>query len=142
MAVALFMIEEDENRRALRRDRVFRDRLNPLDVYDDVDILRRYRFTRPVLLEVIDLLEDDISPFTRRSHAVPATLQVCCALRYFATGTFQLGAGDMVGLSQPTVSRIITRVANGECVRARQSGAALNNFALRNTVSVKNAPDH
>ena len=105
MAVALFMIEEDENRRALRRDRVFRDRLNPLDVYDDVEILRRYRFTRPVLLEVIDLLEDDISPFTRRSHAVPATLQVCC-------------------------------------VRARQSGAALNNFALRNTVSVKNAPDH
>ena len=50
MAVALFMIEEDENRRALRRDRVFRDRWNPLDVYDDAEILRRYRFTRPVML--------------------------------------------------------------------------------------------
>jgi hypothetical protein len=39
---ALFFALEDETRRAFRRERVFRDRLNPLDAYDDVDLLRRY----------------------------------------------------------------------------------------------------
>ncbi|XP_064630742.1 putative nuclease HARBI1 [Lineus longissimus] len=112
MAAALIVLENLEARRALRRQRVFRDRLQPLDVYDDVDLYRRYRMTRPVLLEVIDLLQDDIAPYTLRSHAVPATLQVCVALRYFATGSLQLDNGDMSnGLSQPTISRIITRVA-------------------------------
>ena len=79
--------------------------------HDDTDLIQRYRVTRPVLLEVIDLVDDDIAPYTRRSRAVPTSLQVCVALRFLATGTYQLGNGDMAfGLSQPTVSRIITRV--------------------------------
>ena len=36
MAVALILLEREE-RRALRRQRVFRDRLHPLDTYDDTD---------------------------------------------------------------------------------------------------------
>jgi hypothetical protein len=41
MAAAFFALE-DENRRALRRERVFRDRLLPFDEYDDLDIFKRY----------------------------------------------------------------------------------------------------
>ena len=121
MAAALILLEDVEARRALRRQRVFRDRLQPLDVYDDVDLYQRYRMTRPVLLEVIDLLEDEIAPDTLRSHAIPASLQVCVALRFFATGSLQLDNGDMAsGLSQPTISRIVTRVAAALEGKARQ----------------------
>ena len=120
MAVALILLEREE-RRALRRQRVFRDRLHPLDTYDDTDLIQRYRVTRPVLLEVIDLVDDDIAPYTRRSRAVPTSLQVCVALRFLATGTYQLGNGDMAfGLSQPTVSRIITRVTTALRKKAQQ----------------------
>ncbi|XP_064641948.1 putative nuclease HARBI1 [Lineus longissimus] len=120
MAAALVLLEEVEARRALRRQRVFRDRLQPLDVYDDVDLHQRYRMTRPVLLEIIDLLAGEIAPATMRSRAVPATLQVCVALRFFAT-SFQLVNGDMAsGLSQPTISRIVTRVSSALEAKVQQ----------------------
>ena len=84
-------------------------------------LIQRYRVTRPVLLELIDLVDDDIAPYTRRSRAVPTSLQVCVALRFLATGTYQLGNGDMAfGLSQPTVSRIITRVTTALRKKAQQ----------------------
>lgn len=75
MAAAMLLID-NEARRALRRQRVFRDRLHPLDAYDDTELLRRYRVTRPVLTEIIDLIQDDIQPVTNRTRAVPASLQV------------------------------------------------------------------
>jgi hypothetical protein len=33
-------------RRALRRERVFRDRTKPLDIYDDFELIDKYRFDR------------------------------------------------------------------------------------------------
>lgn len=110
MAAALLAIEE-ENRRAFRRERVFRDRENPLDVYNDEGLIKRFRMPRPLLLEVIDLIEDDISHPTRRSHALPSALQVLTALRFYATGSLQLVNADTVRISQPTVSTVITRVS-------------------------------
>ncbi|XP_064646160.1 putative nuclease HARBI1 [Lineus longissimus] len=118
MAAVYFALEE-ENRRALRRERVFRDRLHPFDVYDDVDLIKRYRMPRPVLMQVVDLLHEDVAHPTSRSHAVPASLQVLSAIRYYATGTFQLVDGDTVNLSQPTISRIVTRVTDALASRAR-----------------------
>ncbi|XP_064643632.1 putative nuclease HARBI1 [Lineus longissimus] len=74
---------------------------------------------RPVLLEVINLLEDDVSHPTRRNHAVPADLQILSTIRFYATGTFQLLNGDTVGLSQPTISRTVARVSEAIGRRAR-----------------------
>jgi len=37
------------------------------------------------------------------------TLQVLLTLRYYATGTFQSVMADMIGISQSTASRAITR---------------------------------
>ncbi|XP_064646148.1 putative nuclease HARBI1 [Lineus longissimus] len=119
MAAALVVIEE-ENQRAIRRERVFRDRVHPLDEFNDDQLFRRYRLTRPIILEVIDLIGQDVEHPTRRSHAIPSTLQVLTALRYYATGSLQLATADMVHVSQPTVSRIITGVSEALVNRARQ----------------------
>ncbi|XP_064650925.1 putative nuclease HARBI1 [Lineus longissimus] len=111
MAVA-FLLADQENRRARRRERIFRDRMQPLDYYDDVDLMKRYRMPRHVLTEVIDLIRADVEHPTQRSHAIPATLQILTAIRFFATGSFQLATADMCGsISQPSTSRIVTRVA-------------------------------
>ena len=96
---------------ALRRQRVFRDRLQPLDIYDDVELIKRYRMPRHVLLKVIDFIRDQVEHPTKRSHATPATLQIITALRFFAECSFQLTSGDLSGISQPSTSRIVTRVA-------------------------------
>ena len=40
MAAALFLLDLDCSR-SLARQRVFRDRLNPLDIYDEIEFISR-----------------------------------------------------------------------------------------------------
>jgi hypothetical protein len=75
MAAAFFLLFDTE--RAMRRERVFRDRLDPLDTLTDYELIARYRFPRKVILEVTDLLKEDIQHPTSRSHAISPHIQVC-----------------------------------------------------------------
>ena len=113
-------IQNQRDRNRVRRPRIFRDRTNPLDVYDDTDILRRFRMSRITIFEVIDLISADIEHATDRNHAISPTIQTLCALRYYATGNFQKVTGDIHGISQPSVSRIINRVSRALCRKAAQ----------------------
>ena len=102
------------------KQRVFRDRLHPLDAYDDMEIIRRYRLSREIILELYDLIRDDLDPKTQRNHAIPGLLQLFCALRYYASGTLQHVIGDSIGIQRSSVSRIITRVTNSICAVRRR----------------------
>ena len=70
MATYLFM------QRSLRQQRVFRDRTQPLDFFNDSELISRYRFPRRVILDMIDGVDEQIRPYTNRSHAIPTQLQV------------------------------------------------------------------
>lgn len=95
----LLLLALDEDAQInLRTNRVLQDRLNPLDCMH-------------VILEVIDLIEYDIKHPTRRSHAMPACIQVMCTLRYYASGNFQYANGELNGISQASVFRIVTCVS-------------------------------
>ncbi|GFN77422.1 low quality protein: putative nuclease harbi1 [Plakobranchus ocellatus] len=98
-------------RRRLRRPKIYRDRTNPLDTFDDIELHDKLRFRRQDILELTDLLTNDLE-LDNRGGAVPPVLQVCVTLRYFATGTFQNAIGEMIGISQPTVSLIVKRTMN------------------------------
>lgn len=50
--------EEEEVQRHMRRERVFRDRSNPLDSYNDDLLYKRYRFDRASILGIVDLFVD------------------------------------------------------------------------------------
>lgn len=117
--MALMLLLEEENRRALRRARVFLPRTNPLESYSDEKLLRRFRMPRHVLLEVIDLIKDDLEPPTSRSQSIPASLQCLCALRFFATGQLQDDSADVFGFSQPTISKIVKSVAAALASKAK-----------------------
>ena len=108
MAAALFLIGQ---RRNVRRNRIFRDRSHPLDIYDDVDFYQRFRFRRNDFLQLVDEVGDRLE-IANRGHTVIPSLQLCVALRFYATGSFQRPCGDLVGVSQATASRIVTRVTN------------------------------
>ena len=45
----------------IRRDRVFPDRTNPLDIHDDIELFQRFRFPCRELLEVLDNFTDDVT---------------------------------------------------------------------------------
>ena len=65
-AVAGYNRVGDEVQWALRRERIFRDRLNPLDAFDDVNLYNRYRFDRESIMWIVDLLQAQIEHVTRR----------------------------------------------------------------------------
>ncbi|KAJ8046569.1 Protein ALP1-like [Holothuria leucospilota] len=100
---ALLRIQE---RNRIRRERIFRDRLDPLAVPEE-DLIRKYRLPRAEIINLVELSGEDLERATNRSHSVPVAVQVATSLRFFASGTFQNVLGDSCGLSQPTMSRII-----------------------------------
>jgi hypothetical protein len=114
----LWLLQEEEEEDAeeelelpLRRPRIFRDRANPMESFDEQDFIKRFRFSKLVTLDLVELVKADIEHPTKRSMAIPCLLQILCALQFFATGTFQLTVGDIIHISQASVCRIIKRVS-------------------------------
>ncbi len=97
-------------RRGLHRERWFRDRSHPFEIYDDAELFTRYRFRRADIMNLVDMVDDNVSVAERKGSLTP-TLQVLIALRFFACGSFQLVVGDLFGVSKATISRTIHRVA-------------------------------
>ncbi|XP_050707633.1 putative nuclease HARBI1 [Eriocheir sinensis] len=105
--------------RRLRRERRYRDPLDPLHVSDE-HLLRVYRFPRQEIIRLCDELRPHLERRTRRAHALPTHTQVLAALRFFASGSFQTVIGDTVGMDQSSVSRAIDKVTQVLCVKASQ----------------------
>ncbi|KAL1268525.1 hypothetical protein QQF64_033888 [Cirrhinus molitorella] len=105
--------------RAFRRERVMRDRTNPLDIYGDRELIERFRFSRVELLELINDLSPQLQHATDRNGALSPTLQVLISLRFYASGSFQNTFADMVNVSRSTACRAIRRVSLALQSRAR-----------------------
>lgn len=70
MARMMLLMQMLETRRAIRRQRVFRDRKNPLDSLDNLQLYSRYRFHRNELLEMVQEIRPQIEHRTKRNMAV------------------------------------------------------------------------
>lgn len=91
----------------LRRERIVRPRANILAMYDDVSLYERFRFDRGGICYLVEKLSPRISPSCARFYVIDPVVQVSATLHYLATGSFQLVVGDITGISQPSVSRIV-----------------------------------
>lgn len=104
------IIDNDVPHRAKPSRRVLRDRQNPMEHFDDGEFLSRYRFSKPAVLELLSMLPLHRYPDGRGSP-VPPLLRLLIALRFYGAGTFQVVTGDLVNVSQPTVSRVVSTVS-------------------------------
>lgn len=93
--------------RRQRRARIFQERKNVFELFDDAELIKRYRLDRAGIIFVSDLVRDIISPLTLRSNAISAELKVVLTLRFLATGKMQQCNADDLGPSQPSISRIV-----------------------------------
>ena len=109
MALQLYL---RDYRRGLRRERIFRDRTQPLDIYNDLEIYQRYRFTRLGCMHVIDRLQVHLEHPTNRSRALSPSSQVFIALRFYASGSKSALAecASLHGCSKSSASRALRRV--------------------------------
>lgn len=110
MAALLLLLQEENNRRNLRRERIFRDRSNPLDTLTDNEILRNYRFTRQGIFHLINVFGNELEHPTNRNHSLTAQQQLLVTLRFYATGAPQHVFGELFGVERSSVSKVITRV--------------------------------
>jgi hypothetical protein len=53
------------------RERVFRDRNNPMDYMTDMELVQRFRFTRHSMEDFVDQVAPMIERPTGRSSAIP-----------------------------------------------------------------------
>nr|XP_034327180.1 putative nuclease HARBI1 [Crassostrea gigas] len=117
MAACLLFIEvlrENEDK-AFRRERVFRDRSQVLDMLTDSELIGRYRFPRRVILQLTDDVKDFIQPQTLRSHAIPAHIQVLTCLRFLAKGDYLSETTDIHGISKSSGCLAVHRVVDAVC---------------------------
>lgn len=103
------MAEIRRIRRLLQRRygviRIMRDRQNPLERFNETEVIQRYRFSRETILEITAMILPDIRNATQRGQSIPPLLMVCSTLRALATGAFQRVVGDLHDISQTSVSR-------------------------------------
>ena len=93
----------------LRQRKVFKPRKNVLYIYSDQELVKRYRLDRAGFIFVTNLVRRQLESPTGRSMAISAEMKVMTTLRYLATGKMQLCNGDDFGLSQPSISRVISQ---------------------------------
>ena len=86
-------------------------RPNPFDVYNDCEFRKRYRFSKNGVKHILRFIEDDLEVITNRNNPVPPLLQLLVTLRFYATGDFQMTDGDLFGIHQTTVQRIVHRIS-------------------------------
>lgn len=98
-------IEETVNRRKIK------DKLNPIEFYANNELPQRYRFTKESVIYLNGKVGLAIKHGTERNFAVPPLLQLLVALRFYATGCFQMVDGDLFGADKSAVCRIVSRVS-------------------------------
>ncbi|KAG7174112.1 putative nuclease HARBI1 [Homarus americanus] len=132
-------------RRILRRERTYRDPLDPLAVSDE-HLIKHYKFPRQEILRLCEELRPSIERPTNRSHAIPCHTQVLVALGFYTSGNLQSSVGNSTGLSQTSVSRVINKVTDALFkkglteIRMPKDAISINK-TKRNFCMVDNFPD-
>ncbi len=73
------------------------------------ELTRRYTLDRAAIMFVTDLIRDTLTSQTLRRNAIAPEMDVISTLTYLATGKMQLYSSDDLGLSQPSISKVITQ---------------------------------
>ena len=94
---------------SLRRQRVFRDRSDPLALPEDI-LYERYRFSSEGIPYFIVLVGLYVGNATKRSRALTIAQCVCVSLWFFAKGTYLHTVGDAENISKNTVCLAIRKV--------------------------------
>ena len=99
-----------QSEKSFRKQRVFRDRTNPLEAYDDREFFDRFRIRKEEMLTLHEELKSKLEYPQPRKGALPAILQLVIAVRFYACGSFLGVIGDIHGVSKATAWKTLHRV--------------------------------
>lgn len=108
-AVALFI---ESQRLKQKPERKFRDRQNPLEIFNPQEVYSKFRFRPHQIVELCSFVEDKVNFAAERKGSLSTILMVCLTLRFYASGSFVDMIGELIGVSKSTSWRAIQRVTN------------------------------
>ncbi|XP_068082607.1 putative nuclease HARBI1 [Anabrus simplex] len=94
-------------RRPLRR---IRERPDHFCIWTDAEFFCRFRLKKPTVIYLLGLIEDELRNVSARNFAVSPMNRLLLTLRFYATGTMFLAAGDFSGVSKSTACSIVKQV--------------------------------
>ncbi|KAJ8930575.1 hypothetical protein NQ314_016607 [Rhamnusium bicolor] len=78
---------------------------------DDLSFFRRFRMTKPIVLTVLEQIEENLEVENDLNNSVSPINQLLTTLRFYACDEHQFSLGDFMGVHPSTVSRIISKVS-------------------------------
>lgn len=94
-------------------------RINFFEEMDEVEFFNRFRLRKNTCLQLLQEIEEDIKSPTNRNRAVTPFTKLLLTLRFYATGSMLLVAGDFAGVSKTSsceavkvVTMAIARMSN------------------------------
>ncbi len=101
-------IEAQLIRIALRRERIFRPRLDVLSFPNEY-LFERYCFSLDSIIYLNNILRPHISNLTHRGRALSSEQMLCIALHFFANGSFLYDIGDVEHFGKATLCRAVRK---------------------------------
>ncbi|MGH0146719.1 UNVERIFIED_CONTAM: hypothetical protein FKN15_025991 [Acipenser sinensis] len=89
-----------------RRERLFKDRHNPLENFNNTEVFERLCFHCEDVLTLVEMLKDDLEPAANRNHSIAAVIQDCVAIRFSATGSFLNVVGDFTAIHKSSANKL------------------------------------
>ncbi len=105
-------------RRGLRRERVIRSRLDPLQIYDVVEPYQRFRLNGRGIVDLTDMLRDDLDFFVSQKQCIIARVTGPFDTTLSSHRMLQSLDGDMINVHPSTACLAIHRIATSTCRRS------------------------
>ncbi len=92
------------------KSRNFKERLDPFEIYNDLDFYQRYRFDKASVNYLVATFGEDVDTMSYSCYSVKAEMKILITLRFLASNSLQQVVGDCFGLDKSTVCRIVNEV--------------------------------
>lgn len=103
--------DHEEVEHVRRIPRMYPDRRNLFEIFDDYNFKIRFRFTKRTVMDILDDIGPALEPTTKRNKSICARDQLLLTLRFYATSAFQQLIGDTTNVHKSTVCRVIRKTS-------------------------------
>ena len=86
-----------------------KDPPNPIEYLNENNFIQRYRLSKETEIDLLRMLDGDLMSPSNKGLPISPILQFTAALKFYTTGCFQIVAGDLEGVSQPIISRLVLK---------------------------------
>ncbi|KAJ8909946.1 hypothetical protein NQ315_004013 [Exocentrus adspersus] len=103
-----------------RHPKVFKNRPNYFDEYDELEFFKRFRLQKHTVQMVLHTIENLIKYPTNRNNAISPATKLFVTLRFYATGSMLIAVGDFAGVSKSSACEIVTNVTEAIITALRE----------------------